>query len=253
MDLLRARHRLRRSPGRRTKAWRFLLAALGATGALAVAFSLAWADTPLLVDDVVQHREDLKGSVPPALLRIAPARQDSLLVCILETVGLPDSRSAETLLSGLPSSLTIVLSLLDGRGKERTHVESEIRMVPDPLEGHITIEAPFGMRRTPSLAGLSEILRALGPLPVAALREVPNTPGTTLRARVAIHPLAPSASERVQGMVGEEENGSRREFSIGIGSLLRYFLGQRPGEHWDLEKRSSPFRRDELQELKTDS
>lgn len=234
MDLLKWHSRI---PPPERVATHFLLG-LGAAGSLAAssAFLPAIAEEPSA----------------PALVRVIPALMDSVVVCTLETDGLPGSRSLETLASGLPSSLTIVVSLLDGEGKEQTRAESEIRMVPDPLEGHITLDAPFWTRRAPSLAGLSEILHAIGPLPVTLVRSIPAHSSVTLRARVRIHPLAPSTSRRVQGMVGKEEEGSRREFSIGIGSLLRYFLGQRPEERWDLERSSPPFRREDLQALGKD-
>ena len=234
MDLLRSHTR---TPTPRRVATHFLLG-LGAAGFLAVSSVFPAANA--------EERPE------PTLVRVVPALTDSLLICTLETDGLPDYRSLETLTSGLPSSLTIVVSLLDGQGKEHTRVESEIRMVPDPLEGHITLDAPFGTRRVPTLAGLSEILHAIGPFPVTLLHALPERSSMTLRARVRIHPLAPSASQSVQAMVGEEDSGSRREFSIGIGSLLRYFLGQRSGERWDLDNSSPPFRREDLPALGTD-
>jgi hypothetical protein len=184
-----------------------------------------------------------------AIEALAPARADSLLVCTVSTRGLPDPRSRETLESGLPSSLVVAFSLIDGEGEERDGSRSEIQIEPDLWEEIVVIRSPLADRRVGSMDEVAAALGALGPLPVVALDRVPASTPLRLRVRVAVHPLARSERERVHALFsgdGDASGSNRREVSVGLGSLVSYFLGEGPDEDWVAEATSPPFTREAL-------
>lgn len=175
---------------------------------------------------------------------VAPARADTLLVCGLKTRGLPGPRARETLASGLPSMIVVAFSILDASGRERSATRAEIRIEPDLWENLIIVRTPVADHRLPTIEAVAEILANLAPMPVAPLRLVDAGGELTVRARVAVHPLAPAERRRVHALFGGGTgDADRREVSIGLGSLVRFFLGRTPEEDWIAEAHSARFRR----------
>jgi len=181
---------------------------------------------------------------------IEPARIDSALVCTVRMVGLPDEASRETLASGLPSAMTMAFSLIDERGRERQVSQVEIRLDPDLWENVLILRTPLIEHRVAAIDDVVRLLAALGPLPVAPMTRLPGgfvserRAAVRLRARLAIHPLAPTEFRRVSELFGADAPASdpdRREVSVGLGTLFRYFLGERSGERWVTEATSAAF------------
>jgi len=81
-------------------------------------------------------------------------------------------------------------------------------------------------------------------LPVLPLPGLDPTAPMRLRSRLAVHPLAPTEIERVQSLFGGdsgEDEPDRREVSVGLGTLVRYFLRGGPDENWISDVTSSAF------------
>lgn len=175
---------------------------------------------------------------------VEPARTDSTLECVVRTSGLPDARSRETLASGLPSSLTLAVTVLDGAGRERGTTLAEVRIEPDPWERSFVVRTPVGRQRAASMEELAVLLRTIGPLPLPRTTGFDARRPGRVRVRLAVHALAPAEADRAHALfVGDVSGngGERREVSAGLGTLLRYFLGRSPAEAWRAEGRSEPF------------
>lgn len=189
----------------------------------------------------------LAATVAHAQVRITgleATRDDSLLSCTIATSGLPDAASLETLASGLPSSLTMSIALLDASGHERGGSTCEIRIEPDPWERGFRVSGPAFARRAGDLEALRAVLQRIGPLPIARLARLdPRTP-PRLRVRLAIHALAPAEVERAHALFSGDMAGNgadRREVSTGVGTLLRFFLGPASSARWSVEAVSAPL------------
>jgi len=190
-------------------------------------------------------------SVPTAhasdvdIVRVIPSVRDSMLVCHLETRGLPDVPSRETLESGLPSAIILALTLVGDHEAAGTR-RSDIRIEPDLWEGTVVVRTPLLDHRVSSIDEVAALLRRLGPLPLAPLRLLGDATTWEVTARIAVHPLAPAEVARVRSLFGEDA-GTRREVLVGIGSLVDYFFGDPPDEDWVGEATSSPFRPGDLE------
>lgn len=184
------------------------------------------------------------GGAKVEILSVAPARTDSLLVCTLGLRGLPDSRVRETLASGLPSALVIGFTLRTPRGRDFAADRVEVRLEPELLGSNIAVRTPLWRVTAPDLAKLDSLLMHLGPLPVCALRFAPRDEELELRAQLAVYPLAPAEAAWAQEVLsGDSNEGSldRHEVSIGVGTLMRYFLGHAEQERWAARALSAPF------------
>lgn len=181
---------------------------------------------------------------PVRIVGIEPARTDSTLECTVVTSGLPDARSRETLASGLPSSLTLSIALLDASGRERGGARAEIRVEPDPWERTFDVRAPFARERLADLEALAARLRRLGPVTVAPLHALDLGRPMRLRVRLDVHPLAPAEADRAHALfTGDLGAGGadRREVSAGFGSLLQFFLRRTPAPESGAQATSAPF------------
>ncbi len=177
-----------------------------------------------------------------SIVSIEPVREDSLLVCTLNTDGLPDAPSVETLESGLPSALVVALALIDRSGHELGGSRAEIRIEPDLWEEEWVLRTPRLDLRLSSIEEVAEHLARLGPLPVLPIDLLSDRATVRIRARLAVHPLAPAEILKVRALFGGQgSDPDRREVSVGLGSLIRVFLGGQPEEDWVAEAFSPPF------------
>ena len=76
------------------------------------------------------------------VVSVTASLRDSALVCEVETRGLPDPASRETLSSGLPSAVVLACSVLDASGKSVGGSRAEIRIEPDLWENAFVLHAP---------------------------------------------------------------------------------------------------------------
>jgi hypothetical protein len=203
----------------------------------ALSMGLATLDAPAGADDI-------------GIDTIEPALADSTLVCTVRLHGLPDAASRETLESGLPSALVVAFSILDERGREEQISRIDVRIEPDLWEEVLVMRTPLSEWRVSSIEEVAAQLEELGPLPVISMAHplvaecVAGEARLRLRARLAVHPLAPTEFERVSevfGGQGESSDPNRREVSVGLGSLFRYFMRGQPDEDWVAQGESTPF------------
>lgn len=204
---------------------------------------IAWALVVVATLAAVPARAQSEGR-DVQIVRVEPVRTDSTLECTVVTSGLPDARSRETLASGLPSSLTLSITLLDGAGRERGTTQAEVRIEPDPWERTFVVRSPFGLQRASSLDELAAQLRRLGPVTLARPGAFDHSRPARLRVRLAVHALAAAEADRARSLFVGDMSGNgadRREVSAGLGTLLRYFLGRTPASQWRAEATSAPF------------
>lgn len=178
------------------------------------------------------------------ILRVEPAASDSLLLCGLSTRGLPDRPSRETLLSGLPSSLVFGFLVRDAAGQDIGGSGVEIRIEPDLWEEIFFLRTPDLEYRLESLAEVEKMLAHMSPMAVMPLSRLKSDALYRIQVRLVIHPLAPSEIRRSREfLVGETEldDPERREVSVGLSSLLRFFLGRAEGEEFVSEASSGLF------------
>jgi hypothetical protein len=169
---------------------------------------------------------------------------DSLLVCTVGTEGLPTPPARETLESGLPSSLVFALTLLRVDGGEISTTIAEVLIEPDLWEGILRVHAPLFDTRAGTIDEVAATLRNVGPLPVLRLSDLGGERLVRLRVRLAIHALAPGEIERMHALFtgsAPMEDPDRREISVGVGVLIRRFLGRDSRETWSAESISPPF------------
>jgi hypothetical protein len=180
--------------------------------------------------------------------QVEPGWNDSLLVCTVRIRGVPTPPVRETLESGLPSALVFSFTLFRLDGEEIGTTIADISIEPDLWEGIYRMRTPLFDAQAATMDELAEMLRTVGPLPVSRLANLPASFRgerlLRLRARLAIHPLAPAQAERVHALFtggAEQDDPDRREISVGIGALIRRFLGRESTEDWAAETLSSPF------------
>jgi hypothetical protein len=73
-----------------------------------------------------------------------------------------------------------------------------------------------------------------------------------LRVQLAVHPLAPTQIKKVRSLFDrspDDQSEDRREVSIGLGTLVRFFLGRQEEEEWIADSISRPFSIPTLDEL----
>lgn len=182
---------------------------------------------------------------PVAIVSVTPAVQDSTLVCGIATRGLPDLPSRETLLSGLPSALVLGFSVFDEAGRMMGGSRAEIRIEPDLWEEIFLVRTPGTAHRLKTLRDVESMLAHVNPIPILSLEKLRADLPYQIRVRLAVHPLAPSEIQRSRDIVAGEPAGlgdpNRREFSVGLNSLFRFFLGKADEEKWVDEVTSAPF------------
>jgi hypothetical protein len=178
-----------------------------------------------------------------AITAVHVARTDTLVVCHLDTRGLPDPPSRDTLASGLPSALVLALTLEDDRGDRVGTRRVEVRLEPDLWEGTLVVKTPLADHRLASVDELPAFLATLGPLPVAPVSALSPSRRWRLRVQLAVHPLAPTEVARVRQIFTEERApvSSRQEVSVGLRSLVNVFFGDPPDEEWVDDARSPLF------------
>ena len=189
------------------------------------------------------------GSIAPAggaprITGIDPARTDTSLVCTILTRGLPDPQSMETIQSGLPAALLLRVTVLDGRGQAIADEDLDVRVEPDLWERVFNIRTPGETRRAATIEELIASLARLGPFNLARARDVEAETSLRLRIRVAVYPLAPPERERARdlfGSRGADETADRREVSVGVSSLVRFFLKRGRGAQWVADTTSAAF------------
>jgi hypothetical protein len=190
---------------------------------------------------------------PVAIVSVTPAVQNSTLVCGVATRGLPDLPSRETLLSGLPSALVLGFSVFDDAGRIMGGSRAEIRIEPDLWEEIFLVRTPSTAHRLKSLRDVESMLAHVNPIPILPLAKLRADLPYRVRVRLAVHPLAPSEIQRSRDLVAGEAAGlddpNRREFSVGLNSLFRFFLGKADDEKWVTEATSAPFTPAGLSEL----
>lgn len=188
------------------------------------------------------------GAEAPRVLAVTAATLDSSLVCEVTTRGLPDLASRETLLSGLPSALVFGITVRELSGRRIGGRRAVVRVEPDLWENRFVFRTPLFTRQVSAMRDVERLLAGLGPLPVIPLDHLDPDAAYRVHVRLAVYPLAPSETRRSRGLLTGQglDDPDRREVSVGLGALLKFFLGRTQRDRWISETESPPFRRQEL-------
>ena len=186
---------------------------------------------------------------PVAIVAVTPGALDSNLACEVETRGLPDPPSRETLASGLPSAVVLALSVLDAAGRTLENARTEVRIQPDLWEQVFVVNMPDRDHRLASMQQIEAMLGHLPAIPALPLARLHRDAAYRIRVRLAVYALAPSEVQRSRRQFtgeGETPDADRREVAVGLDAILRFFLGKPASENWCAEATSRPFKRGDL-------
>lgn len=187
----------------------------------------------------------------PSVVAIRPAVSDSLLVCRLETAGLPGDRIVSTLRSGVDSAVEVRVELLQENGEVIAGRDVLLVLSFDLWEEHYSVRAGEQEWRFRDLAALREHLRVPPALPIAPLAALDASTPSRLRAGLRLHPIAPRTRGRMEDLVSGGDEGRRRrtgdsqEATVSMSRLIRFFY-KGGGDDLLGALESAPFRTGEL-------
>lgn len=187
----------------------------------------------------------------PRLVRVTPATAGDLLVCRLQTLGLPGEKQLQSMRSGLVSAVELDLALIDENGEIHGGHSLSLRFGFDLWEEVFSVRRAGHEHRFRSLTGMQDYLADLGDLPVAPASFLEPIDRYRLRVRLIVHAIAPDEQERVEDVIVGDQRSHRKgqdqqETSVSLGRLIRLFYkGGRPGRDGQ-ELMSGWFTRREL-------
>jgi len=171
----------------------------------------------------------VRGAEPPAgLVGATPARLGDMVVCRLQTRGLPGEKQLQTMQSGLESAVDLNLALVDENDQVVGGNLVSLRMGFDLWEEVFSVRGDGRERRFQNLADLRAYLAELSDLPVASSSLLGAGKRYRLRVGLVVHSIAPDARARVEDViVGDRrprrEGQDRQETSASLGRLIRFF------------------------------
>lgn len=183
----------------------------------------------------------------PSLDSVAPARRGDILAAEVRTSGLPGERLEASIASGLPSAIEVHLEALDGKNRRVAEGILFWRITWDLWEEVLRVEGPHAEQRLDGLASLGAFLAKLEHLPVGPFASLDPAERHRLRARCRLHPVAPRETERLSRWVAGEEPApsrgetDRREVSVGLGEVIRFFYKGAAKDADELDARFSAW------------
>jgi hypothetical protein len=172
----------------------------------------------------------------PELLRITPAQVGDLLVCRLQTAGLPGEKQLQSMRSGLVSAVELDLALVDANDETIGGHSLSFSFGFDLWEEVFSVRQENGELRFNSLVEMRTYLSDLGDLPVAPASLLTGSGRYRIRAGLIVHAIAPDEQERVEDVIAghqrpRREGQDQQEASVSLGHLIRLFYkGGGPGE-----------------------
>ncbi len=183
----------------------------------------------------------------PAVDAVTPVRLGDVLAADVITSGLPGERLASSIASGLPSAIEVHLEALDRKNRRVAEGNLFWRITWDLWEEVLRVEGPHAEQRLDGLASLGAFLANLEHLPVGPFAALDAAERHRLRARCRLHPVAPRETERLSRWVAGEESvprrgdTDRREVSVGLGEVIRFFYKGAAKDADELDERFSAW------------
>lgn len=181
---------------------------------------------------------------------VTPGRAGDLVVCRLQTEGLPGEKLLQSMRSGLVSAVELEVAVVDDRRQIVAGNHLSLQLGFDLWEEIFSVRGDGAERRFGDLADLEAYLAELTEVPVAPL--VRLDPGARYRLHIGleVHPIAPAEQDRVEEVIAGERRPGRegrdeQEAQVSMGRLIRFFFkgGDEGGAH---EAVSAWFTRKEL-------
>ncbi len=159
---------------------------------------------------------------------ITPGHQGDMVVCHLQTAGLPEEKQLQSMRSGLVSSVEIDLALLDEDNRFLGGRTMILRLAFDLWEEVFSVRDGGHQQRFHSLNDLEEYLADLGNLPVATFSSLDQSRRYRLRVGLMVHSIAPDEKKRVEEVIAGDHRSHRegqdqQEASVSLGRLIRFF------------------------------
>jgi len=166
----------------------------------------------------------------PRVVGVIPSVRGGRLVCTVRTGGLPTERARRSMRGGLPSSIDVVLELLDAREEIVVRRRVTFRLAYDLWEEVYRIDDGVSGGRYESIESVRLFLSELDALPVATLAALSPEGSYRLRVLLLSHAIAPSQKRRIGAWITGEGSGTaqdadEREVSLGFDTLIRFFFG----------------------------
>ncbi len=174
------------------------------------------------------------GSGAPKILSVSPALDEGNLVCRVRTEGLPTEKAARSMRGGLPSSVDLVIELVNERDELLIRRRHSFRVAFDLWEEIFRVDDGAKESRfntLESVRGFLSDMERLAVMPVASIRTGAGGGPFKLRAALVSHAIAPAEKTKIgewiagDGGSGTDRNADEREVSLGIGSLIRFVFG----------------------------
>ena len=171
------------------------------------------------------------GDRPPAVVDVAAAREGGSLVCHVRTTGLPGGKAERSLQGGLPSSVEVIVELLDRQEQVLLRRPVAFRVAFDLWDEVYRIDDGEEESRFDTMEGVRSFLAHLKNLPVAPIPAIPAMERYRIRVVVVSHPIAPAEKTRIgdwiagEGTEGTARDAGEREVSLGLGTVIRYVFG----------------------------
>ena len=162
------------------------------------------------------------------ITNVTPARLDDLIVCRLETRGLPGQKLLASMRSGLVSAIALDLAVVDEGDQVVGGNRLTLQLAFDLWEEIFSVRGDGLERRFRTLGQMQRYLADLPEVPVAPLSELSEGARYRLRVGLQVHPIAPAQRERIGDVIAGDrhprhEGQDRQEASVSLGRLIRFF------------------------------
>jgi hypothetical protein len=177
----------------------------------------------------------LAADLDARLLQATASRTGDLVVCRLQTSGLPGAKQLQSMRSGLVSAVELQMALIGENDEILAGRSISLRMGFDLWEEVFSVRADGRERRFNSLSDLQAYLADLQGLPVAAASLIDADKRYRLQVGLVVHSIAPDEQRRVEDVIAGEQRPRRegqdqQEASVSMGRLIRMFYKGRGDE-----------------------
>jgi len=165
---------------------------------------------------------------PPQLVSVTPYRLGDVLVCRLQTLGLPGNKQLQSMRSGLVSAVDMDLALLGENGQILGGHSLSFKLAFDLWDEIFSVRNQDSEIRFSSLKEMQEYLADLVELPVIGIDRLDSDGQYRLQVEMVVHSIAPDEHERVEDVIAGNnrstlEGGDGQEASVSMGRLIRFF------------------------------
>ena len=170
----------------------------------------------------------------PKILSVSPALDEGNLVCSVKTEGLPTDEAARSMRGGLPSSVDLVIELVNERDETLIRRRHSFLVAFDLWEEIFRVDDGAKDSRFDTLESVRDFLSDMERLVVTPVVSIGAGAGGgpyRLRAALVSYAIAPAEKTKIgewiagDGGSGTDRNADEREISLGIGSLIKFVFG----------------------------